>query len=72
MVPNSHLHLLSLPWLSFLSMAVIFFFTATVLIFCLLCRGRSLLFLHLVSQTPPWYRKTLDGVTNVVCLGGGA
>lgn len=34
MAPN--LHLPSLPWLSFLSMAVIFFFAAAILIFCLL------------------------------------
>lgn len=33
------LHLPSPPWFSFLSMAVIFLFTAAVLIFCLLCRG---------------------------------
>lgn len=52
------------PGLALLSMAVVLLLAAAVLILGLLCRGRPLLFLGLVPQTPPRAKEPSAGVSS--------
>lgn len=61
--PTSHLYPPNLPRLAFLSMAVILLFTATVLIFRLLCKGKTLRLFYPELQTPPRVGKLQLGIS---------